>query len=145
MAEIKTILFATDFSDGAARACDLASSLAKLAGARVHVLHVIAELTERRAHRLPAEVIDILVRDVEAHAIEDMQKFIDTHFASLATSNAIVIGTAHEEIVREAIKIDADLIVMGTHGRTGLEKMLVGSTAEKVVRSSPIPVLTIRE
>ena len=48
-------------------------------------------------------------------------------------------------MINQARKVNADLIIMGTHGRTGLEKMLVGSTAEKVVRSSPIPVLTVRE
>jgi nucleotide-binding universal stress UspA family protein len=145
MAEIKTILFATDFSDGSARACDLARTLATLAGARLHVLHVITELVDKQRRRLPADVVDTLVREVERHAVEDMHRFCDANFADLETTNDIVIGVAHEEVINNARKVNADLIVMGTHGRTGLEKMLVGSTAEKVVRSSPIPVLTVRE
>lgn len=145
MADIKTILFATDFSEGSARACDLARTLAKLTGARLHVLHVITELVDKQRRRLPADVVDTLVREVERHAVEDMHRFLDANFADLETTSDIVIGVAHEEVINNARKVNADLIVMGTHGRTGLEKMLVGSTAEKVVRSSPIPVLTVRE
>lgn len=145
MAEIKTILFATDFSEGSVRACDLARTLTALAGARLHVLHIITELVDKQRRRLPVDVVDTLVREVERHAVEDMHRFCDANFAGLQTTTDIVIGVAHEEVINQARKVNADLIIMGTHGRTGLEKMLVGSTAEKVVRSSPIPVLTVRE
>lgn len=145
MADIKTILFATDFSEGSARACDMARTLAALSGARLHVLHVIGELVDKRSRMLTSEVVDTLAREVERHAVEDMHRFVDANFAGLTTTTEIVIGVAHEEVVDQARKVGADLIVMGTHGRTGLEKMLVGSTAEKVVRSSPVPVLTVRE
>lgn len=145
MADIKTILFATDFSEGSARACDMARTLATLTGARLHVLHVIGELVDKRSRMLTSEVVDTLTREVERHAVEDMHRFCDANFAELNLSTEIVIGVAHEEMLKEAQKVGADLIVMGTHGRTGLEKMLVGSVAEKVVRSSPVPVLTVRE
>ncbi|HRQ66716.1 MAG TPA: universal stress protein, partial [Xanthomonadaceae bacterium] len=84
MADIKTILFATDFSEGAMRACDLARTLTRLSGARLHVLHVISELVDKRTHRLSSEVVDILVREVEVHAVEDMRTFCEAHFAGLA-------------------------------------------------------------
>ena len=145
MPDIKTIVFATDFSDGSVRACELARTLVKLTGARLHVLHVITELVDKHRRRLSADVVETLVREIERHAVEDMHRFCDAHFADLGPETDIVIGTSHEEVVNKAIRVDADLIIMGTHGRTGLEKMLVGSTAEKVVRSSPIPVLTVRE
>ncbi len=145
MAEIKTILFAADFSEGAVRACDIARTLAIATGASVVVLHVITELADSQSRHLPAEVIETLIRDVEKRAVEDMRHLCDTHFADLPFSSEIVIGKADEEILRVAARTDADMIVMGTHGRTGIEKLFVGSTAEKVVRSSTIPVLTVRE
>lgn len=145
MADIKTILFATDFSEGSVRACDMARTLASQSGATLLVLHVITEFTDKQSRHLPAEVIETLIREVEKHAVEDMHSFCDKHFAGRALATEIVIGKADQEILRIAAKHDADLIVMGTHGRTGIEKLFVGSTAEKVVRSSRIPVLTVRE
>lgn len=145
MIQIKTILFATDFSPGAARACDMARALVQAHGAELVLLHVITELADRHARLVSAEVIERLTAEVERHAVEDMHRFRDQHFQDAPVVTEIVIGRAHIEIIRQAHKVQADLIVMGTHGRAGLEKMLLGSTAEKVIRSSPIPVLTVRE
>ncbi|NCC29831.1 MAG: universal stress protein [Gammaproteobacteria bacterium] len=145
MAEIKTLLFATDFSKGSARACDLARSLSNTCGASLTLLHVINEFSDRNARKVSAEVYEKLAAEVEKHAIEDMQAFRDRYFKDMPVTTEIAVGKSHEEIIRQAKKIGADLILMGTQGRAGLEKMLMGSTAEKVVRSSPIPVLTVRE
>ncbi|MBK1700180.1 universal stress protein [Thiococcus pfennigii] len=145
MTKIQTILLATDFSQGAARACDMAATLARAHGASLILLHVITELGDRHARLVSAEVIERLSAEVERHAVEDMHGFRERHFQDLPVVTEILIGRAHAEIVRYARQVQADLIVMGTHGRAGLEKMLLGSTAEKVIRSSPIPVLTVRE
>lgn len=145
MAEIKTILFATDFSEGSERACDITRMLARLSDARVVVLHVITELADKRSRYLPSQVIETVIREVERHAVEDMHAFCEKHFAGLALATEIVIGKGAEQILAQADKAGADLIVMGTHGRTGLEKLVVGSTAEKVVRAATVPVLTVRE
>jgi nucleotide-binding universal stress UspA family protein len=145
MADIHTILFATDFSEGSVRACDMARTLAAQSGANVLVLHVITEFADKQSRHLPTEVIETLIREVEKHAVEDMHRFCDKHFSGLPHTSEIVIGKADQEILRIAAMRNADLIVMGTHGRTGIEKLFVGSTAEKVVRSSKIPVLTVRE
>ncbi|NCC28152.1 MAG: universal stress protein [Gammaproteobacteria bacterium] len=145
MAEIKTLLFATDFSKGSARACDLARSLADTCGASLTLLHVINEFSDRNARKVSAEVYEKLAAEVEKNAVEDMQAFRDHYFKDMPVTTEIAVGKSHEEIIRQAKKIGADLILMGTQGRAGIEKMLMGSTAEKVVRSSPIPVLTVRE
>jgi nucleotide-binding universal stress UspA family protein len=149
MANYKTLLFATDFSEGAEKAVDHARTLAVLTGARLHLLHIITELSDKRRKRVPADVIDTFIREVTKHAREDMQSFCDQHFADAQTqgfelTHDVIVGTGYEDIVDEAISIKADLIIMGTHGRTGIEKVLVGSTAERVVRNSTIPVLTVR-
>jgi nucleotide-binding universal stress UspA family protein len=145
MAEIKTLLFATDFSTGSARACDLARSLADTCGASMVLLHVITELSDRHARLVSAEVFEKLAAEMERHALEDMRDFRERYFKDMPVTTEIAVGKSHEEIIRHAKKIGADLILMGTAGRAGIEKMLMGSTAEKVVRSSPIPVLTVRE
>jgi nucleotide-binding universal stress UspA family protein len=145
MAEIKTLLFATDFSKGSARACDLARSLADTCGASLTLLHVITEFSDRNARKVSAEVYEKIAAEIEKNAVEDMQAFRDRYFKDLPVTTAIAVGKSHAEIIRQAEKIGADLILMGTQGRAGIEKMLMGSTAEKVVRSSPIPVLTVRE
>lgn len=145
MADIKTLLFATDFSKGSARACALARSLADTCGASMTILHVITELSDRHARLVSAEVYDRLAAEVERQAVTEMREFRELYFKGMPVQTEIVIGKSHEEIIRQAERIGADLILMGTHGRAGLEKMLIGSTADKVVRSSPIPVLTVRE
>lgn len=145
MPEIKKILLATDFSEGAAGAADMARTVASLSGARVVVLHVVTELSDKQSRHLPSEVVATLTREVEKHAVEDMHRFCDRHFADIPHAPEIVNGRATEQILRTARDAGVDLIVMGTHGRSGLEKVFVGSTAEKVVRTSVIPVLTVRE
>lgn len=150
MAEYQTLLFATDFSEGASQAIDHARQLAQLTGARLHLLHVITELADKRRRRIPADVIDVFIREVTLHAEEDMQSFKEKYFADAETlgfkvTQQVCVGTGYEDILKEAEAIQADLIIQGTHGRTGIGKMLVGSTAERVVRHSRIPVLTVRD
>lgn len=146
MHQYKTILFATDFSDGSRRACEHALTLAKLAKARLHVLHVITELSDKRRRRLPAEVVELFAREIEIHAIEDMKEFCADCLAAetgVKISTDLVIGRAEDEILNQAKLHAADLIVLGSTGRTELEKILVGSTAERVVRHAKIPVLVV--
>ena len=74
-----------------------------------------------------------------------MDKFCTSHIIGFDDYESFIVpGIAYEEIIKTAQEQEADLIVMGTHGRAGLDHVLFGSTAEKVVRKSPIPVMTIR-
>jgi nucleotide-binding universal stress UspA family protein len=143
MGEIKKILFATDYSAGSERACDMVRSLAKACGASIVVLHVVNELTDPQSRYLSSEVIESLSREVKTHAVDEMRHFARRHFDGLDYTTDVQAGRASEEILRYADAMQADLIVMGTHGRSGLEKLFVGSTAEKIVRSARTPVLTV--
>ncbi len=145
MKTMQSILLATDFSVGSQRASELARSLAQVHGASLTVLHVITDLTDHNARLLSAEVRERLAAEVERTAVEDMQSFSATLPPGLTVRTEIVSGKAHQQIIRQAEQLGVDLIVLGTHGRAGLEKWMLGSTAEKVVRGSPIPVLTVRE
>lgn len=145
MAQIQHIVFATDYSEGSARACDMTRFLLHTTGARLTVLHVIAELVDPHRRLLPHTLANTFAQEVERCAVHDMNAFCQAHFPGITVTTEIVIGRPHEQINLFAKANDVDLIVMGTHGRTGLEKLFVGSTAEKVVRTASVPVMTIRE
>jgi nucleotide-binding universal stress UspA family protein len=145
MKTIKKILYATDFSESSVPACDYALTLAKLAKAQVHVLHVIGEFADRRMNMMQPESMSLLEREVEVHAVKEMEEFCKKKFdGEIAYTTEVVIGIPFQEIIKKAVELSADLIVVGTHGRTGLEHVIVGSTAERLVRRSTVPVLTVR-
>lgn len=144
MKQFKNILFATDFSEASAPAADYALTLAKLTGAHLHVLHVINELDEHQRVMIPQEAFRVLEKEIELQAVRELERFSSKHGAELKITTHAVVGTAFQKILETGRTVNADLIVMGTHGRTGVEQVIVGSTAERVVRRSTIPVLTIR-
>jgi len=144
MKQFKNILFAPDFSDASAPAADYAITLAKLTGAHLHVLHVINELDEHQRVMIPREAFQILEKEIEVQAVRELDRFCKGPAAGISTSTHALVGPAFLKILETGTKVSADLIVMGTHGRTGMEQVIVGSTAERVVRRSKIPVLTVR-
>lgn len=145
MKDFKTILFATDFSESSDHAFDYALSLARKFGARLIILHVINEPVDLRGFYVPHISFDKLEEEIEEGARKMMEKFCRTRIRDYDDyETAIVPGIPFDEIIKKGEESGADLIVMATHGRTGLDHVLFGSTAEKVVRKSPIPVMTIR-
>jgi nucleotide-binding universal stress UspA family protein len=145
MKEIKTILFATDFSESSDYAFQYAYSLAKKFNARLAVMHVINEPVDLRGFYVPHISFEKLEEEIEEGAQKMMEKFCRTHIRDYDNYESFIVpGIPYDEIIKKADEITADLIIMGTHGRTGLDHVLFGSTAEKVVRKSPTPVMTIR-
>lgn len=141
----KTILFATDFSESSDHAFQYALSLARKFESRLGVIHVISEPVDLRGFYVPHISFDKLEEEIEQGALKMMEKFCRTHVEGYAKVESFVVpGIPYDEIIKKAAEINADLIVVGTHGRTGLDHVLFGSTAEKVVRKSAIPVMTIR-
>ena len=139
----KTILVATDFGPAAQLALEYACVLARRFDAGLRVLHVVeaplpfgSELSGREA-----------TAD-NAAAIQAGQRRIAATLAALDDANVVgqvVSGHAAEKIVAYAADHDVDLIVMGTHGRRALAHLFMGSVAERVVRTAPCPVFTIRD
>jgi nucleotide-binding universal stress UspA family protein len=140
MQPIRTILHPTDFSENSDFAFRLACRLAQAHGARVHVLHVgkgpvmdpVGGFVPPEPDRYQEELTEKL-REMRAAAP-----------TIPVESQLLFVGDPAAEIVRIAQAIKADLIVMGTHGRTGLGRLLMGSVAEQVVRRAPCPVVTIK-
>lgn len=141
----QTILFATDFSDSSEHAFQYALSLAGKFESRLAIIHVINEPVDLRGFYVPHISFDKLEEEIEQGAWKLMEKFCRTHAQGYAKVESFVVpGIPYDEIIKKALELSADLIVLGTHGRTGLDHVLFGSTAEKVVRKSTVPVMTIR-
>ena len=145
MKEFKAILFATDFSESSDFSFGYALSMAKRYNARLYVVHVINEPVDLRGFYVPHISFEKLEEEIEEGAQKMMEKFCRTHIKDYDNFESFIMpGIPYDEIIKKAEELSCDLIMMGTHGRTGLDHVLFGSTAEKVVRKSPVPVMTIR-
>jgi nucleotide-binding universal stress UspA family protein len=141
----RTILFATDFSESSEHAFKYALSLARKFESRLGIIHVINEPVDLRGFYVPHISFDKLEEEIEQGARKMMENFCRTHAKDYPGVETFVVpGIPYDEIIKKAEELAADLVVVGTHGRTGLDHVLFGSTAEKVVRKSPVPVMTIR-
>jgi nucleotide-binding universal stress UspA family protein len=146
MIQLRRILLPTDFSECSAAAQRYACAFADQFQAELHVLHVIQDL----APMMPEPGVGLpsfgnYVRELEEAAQNMLERLIDPAWAAGKT---IIRGVRHGppflEITRYAKEKRTELIVIGTHGRTGLAHVFMGSVAEKVVRKAPCPVLTVR-
>jgi nucleotide-binding universal stress UspA family protein len=145
MRTFSTIVFANDFSDNSVHAFDYALALARSFSARLVLVHVINEPVDLRGFYVPHISFDNLEKEIAESAEQMMDQFCrDNLPADLDHESLVVSGVPFEEIVKVAGEKQADLIVLGTHGRKGLDHMLFGSTAERVVRHAACPVMTVR-
>jgi nucleotide-binding universal stress UspA family protein len=145
MVAIKNILVATDFSEPSGVALAYGRDLARNYRARLHVLHVVEDVMLRYAPEIAIAGTD-LQRDLEAKASRDLAALVNDN--DRRTIDAVcALETAvnpSEAIVGYAKTHAIDLIVTGTHGRGVVAHFLMGSVAERVVRTAPCPVLTVR-
>ena len=138
------ILVPVDFSRASLEALDDALELAESVGARVDVLHVV-ETIEFVPLVGPPTTLDAARRDVRHAArqrLERLRRKLGDRRCEIGVT--LEVGAPHRLIVHSARKLAVDLIVIATHGRSGLSRLLLGSVAEKVVRTADCPVLTIR-
>lgn len=145
MKPLEKILFACDFSDNSRQALDHALMLARQFNARLIIMHVINEPVDLRGFYVPHISFDRLEKEIEEGAQQMMQSFTRNSLEGFdAYETCIVSGIPYEEIVRKANEEQVGMIILGTHGRTGVDHFLFGSTAERVVRTASCPVLTVR-
>ena len=142
---IKTILFPTDFSNGARAAMDHAVSLAMDYQAKLILLYVIQDISIAEWYIPSTLAVADRTEDMRKSASQEMDKWVADVSAKVNDVEKMVArGVPFVEIIKTAKEKSADLIVIGTHGRTGIDHLLFGSTAEKVVRKAACPVLTVR-
>jgi nucleotide-binding universal stress UspA family protein len=145
MKPFEKILIAIDFSENSAYAFDYALTLAKQFDSELTIIHVINEPVDLRGFYVPHISFEQLEKEIEAGATTMMEKFCQDKLGDFTGyTTSIITGIPYDEITRKAQEIGASLIVLGTHGRTGLDHIIFGSTAERVVRAASCPVLTIR-
>ncbi len=146
MIKLKKILFPTDFSETSEEATKYAVSFARDCKAKLYALHVVNEKVFTEGLNLPRVVsVEELEKEMTLEAKKRLQTLVpEEERAGLDWEPVIRQGEPFLEIIRFAKENDIDLIVIGTHGRSGFEHIIFGSTAEKVVRKAPCPVLSVR-
>jgi len=143
---IEKILFPTDFSVTSECAMQYAIEFAKRFDAELEIVHVLFDESQVVAFYLPQVTFQNLDKELEEGAKKQFDEFLKKYpeLSEIRYTTKLLKGTPFLEIISEAKEYDADVIVIGTHGRTGLEHVLFGSTAEKVVRKAPCPVFSVR-
>jgi len=144
---LKKILVPTDLSPESLQAIGYAIELGKPHRSEIVILYVLEPVTFLPAGEVmsPGPDLSLLMSEQRRWAAAELEKL-----SARLTRNGIKhrtllgSGTAHKEVVDAATRLKADLVVMTTHGRTGVSHLLLGSVAEKVVRGAPCPVLTFR-
>jgi len=146
MKRVRKVLFATDFSRASTKALPTAMALARTHGASLLIVHVFVPLVPV----VPEQYISgTTVNQLNARARLASQRHLDSvvrnaRKAGVRATGILVEGEPAAKIVRTARARKADLIVVGTHGRTGLSKLFMGSIAQRVIAMAPCPVVVVR-
>jgi nucleotide-binding universal stress UspA family protein len=111
--------------------------------AEVHLLFVARSLGYLTGIHVPHPSISKFEGEIVKGVEKKLQEFVEEHFQGVSPKTQVVLGDAAEEILNYAQSAGVDLIIMGTHGRKGLERIIFGSVAERVVKNSQVPVLTV--
>jgi nucleotide-binding universal stress UspA family protein len=141
---VRQVLYATDLSPASRPAWERAQQLGRLFDAEVLALHVVSPVTVPLTNPLPGSVVEELVRVAEHQARQGLQRLLSgARGSGVKARIRLDPGPAAPRILEVARETKADLVVMGTHSRTGLGRVLLGSVADRVVRQAPCPVVTV--
>ena len=144
MKEIKKILVPVDFSENSKKIIQSALYVAGKCQAGLDIVFVVQSFEDYSGFFVPHMPIAQFEEEMVQSAERKMENFIEDNVSESAVNTAKVLsGDVAEEIIKYAEDQNIDMIVMGTHGYKGFEKVLFGSVAEKIVKTSPCPVLTI--
>ncbi len=141
----KKILFPTDFSESAIAPVPYVTDLATKYGSKVYVLHVLYDIARASGWHVPSIDMETFYSELRSGAEEELERFTKEHLSGLPEiEKAIKTGMPSEEIVNFVHQNGIDLVIISTHGRSGINRVLFGSTASRVVRQAPCPILTVR-
>lgn len=140
----REILFPVDFSENSQRIIPYVLGVARKFEAKVHIIYVARDLSHLGVLYVPDPKIATMATEIQQGAATMMQEFTGEHMAGLENKvTEILSGDPAEEIVSYVKENHIDMIIMGTHGRKGMDRVIFGSVAENVVRNSPVPVMTV--
>ena len=143
MPSIKTLLCPVDFSQMSRAVLDYAVFMAQSHQAQLKLIHVVDQLHGFDSYKILHMTAVEITHEMERQAKAQLKELVAT--LPIPATFDIRFGRAADEIVIQANDDEADLIVMGSHGRSGISHLLVGSVAESVVRHAPCPVLVVRQ
>ena len=143
--EFKKILVTTDFSENSFFAIPYAVDLAQKYDAEITLLHVIEPIIAPADFAWGSYNLTEIEQKTRDYAEANLDKLISEHFPeTMAVKKHLAFGTPFKEVIQYASDENFSLIIISTHGLAGLSYVLFGSTTEKIVRKSPVPVLTVR-
>lgn len=143
---IQKILVPTDFSSSSRYAFSYAIDLNKLLHARIYLVHVLQDFTEFSEYSLSPTILPQLYMEFEQYASKRLEEMVNTIVPTdMHCDTYILHGVPFYEIIQFAQNEHIELIIIGSHGRTGIKHVLFGNTADKVVKKAHCPVLTVRE
>jgi len=144
MKDFKKILFPVDFSEVSPKIASWVLATAEKYDSEIHLLFVARNLEHFVGISVPMVSIEEFQNEVVRGAEASIEEFADIHFKGYPKCRThVVAGDAAEEIIKYIEKESIDLLIMGTHGRKGIERVLFGSVADRVIKTSPVPVLSI--
>jgi len=145
---IQTVITPIDFSDNASLVIESAAYIAGTFKAGLHVIFIVQNFEDYSGFFVPQMSVSTIENDLYLGAEEQMDVFCKEHAqaferAGITPTTKVLVGDVAEKIVEYAAEEEGDLIVMGTHGYKGLERIMFGSVADQVVKTAPCPVTTI--
>ena len=144
MIEFKRILYPVDLSESSDKMIPYVQAVAQKLDAAIHILFAARAFEYFSSIYVPYPSISRFENEVIKGAEKRMYEFVDEHFNEYPHTKAVVVaGDASEEIINYIQEHHIDLVIMGTHGRKGMDKILFGSVAERVLKTSPVPVMVI--
>lgn len=144
--QYKTILVPIDFSDFSKSALKYAVTFAQHYHSKLILIYVMEPVIYPPDFSMGQITLPTVNFEVDKRAKEELEKLAEAEIGSLVQVETVLkTGKPFVEIIETAKEVDADLIIISTHGHSGVEHILFGSTADKVVRKAPCPVLTLRE
>lgn len=149
MQAIKTVVTPIDFSDNAKMVADSAAYVAGRFGAELHLIFVVQDFQDYTGFFVPPVNLPNLTKDLLESAQQKMEEFTEscreqsTAAGVSALRSRVLTGDVTEEILNYSKEVNSNMIIMGTHGYKGLERIMFGSVADKVVKTACCPVLTI--
>ena len=144
MKKFNKILFPIDFSDVSSEIVPYVISLADRLNAEVHIIFVVRRLENCRSIFVSHAAVENFEMEIVLGAETKMDEFVEAFFNSIIRPKTkILIGDIIEEIIKYIKTKGIDLVIIGTHGRKGMDRILLGSIADRVIKSAPVPVLSV--
>jgi nucleotide-binding universal stress UspA family protein len=144
MKEFKKILFPVDLSESSDKILPYVQTVAKKFDSKIYILFAARVFDYFTSIYVPHPSINKFEKEIIEGAEKRLYEFVDMHFKEFpGTKTVVVAGDAAEKIVEYIEDQKIDLVIMGTHGRKGMDKVIFGSVADRVIRLSPVPVMVV--